>query len=69
MSALSDRRDITEIAVYLENDINHWRETLMEERTDPSGPDMTAKGRALTRQQLEQRRSTARADLLLKLIS
>ena len=32
MSASSDRKEITKIAVYLENDVNHWLETSIENR-------------------------------------
>ena len=49
VSALSDHRIITKIAAYLENDVNHWQDTSMEEQNDLSGPSMTVKGRALTR--------------------
>ena len=49
VSALSDHRIITKIAAYLENDVNHWQDTSMEEQNDLSGLSMTVKGRALTR--------------------
>ena len=49
-----------EIAANLENDVIHSLERPQWKNTDMSGPAMTTKGRALTLQNLEQRRSAAR---------
>ena len=60
----SDRSIVTEIAAFLDNDVNHWLETSMDEHSDLSGPAMTAKGRAISEQHLARRRLAVRGLVL-----
>lgn len=60
----SDRSVVTELAAFLDNDVNHWLETSTNEQADTVGPKMNAKDRAISRQHLAQRRATVRASIL-----
>ena len=57
----SDRSIVADIAAFIDNDVNHWLETSMDEHSDLHGPAMTATGRAISAQRLAQRRLAVRA--------
>ena len=48
----SGRSIVTDIAAFIDNDVNHWLETSMDEHSDLRGPARTATGRALSAQHL-----------------
>ena len=57
----SDCRIVKDVAAFIDNDVNHWLKTSMDEHPDLRGPAMTATGRAISAQHLAQRRFAVRA--------
>ena len=60
----SGRRFVKELAAHLDNDVNHWVDTLTYENANSSGPTYTKKDRILTRKHLALRGGVVRGTII-----
>ena len=60
----SGRRVVKELALHLDNDVNHWIETSTNEHADSSGPTYTGKDRILSQENLALRGGMVRGTII-----